>query len=105
MSGLPKVTDATFKEAVGADGLVLIDFSAPWCGPCKKLHPILEEIQAERQDVRIATVDIQDAPETAKACGVMSVPQVHFFKGGAPVDKFIGLQGKAKILELINKNL
>jgi thioredoxin 1 len=105
MADLPKVTDATFQETVAGDGLVLLDFSATWCGPCKKLHPILAEIQAERPDVRIGMVDIAEAPETARTCGVMSVPQVHFFKAGKPVDKFIGLQAKAKILELIDKNL
>ncbi|MDP2359897.1 MAG: thioredoxin family protein [bacterium] len=105
MAGLPKVTDATFQETVAGGGLVLIDFSATWCGPCKKLHPLLEDVQAERPDVRIALVDIQEAPEAARTCGVMSVPQVHFFKEGRAVDKFIGLQSKARILELINKNL
>jgi thioredoxin 1 len=105
MSELTKVTDATFQETVAGDQLVLVDFSATWCGPCKKLHPLLAEVQAERSDVRIVMVDIQDAPETARACGVMSVPQVHFFKGGKAVDKFIGLQAKGKILELIDKNI
>ena len=105
MSELPKVTDATFRDMTGAAGLTLIDFGAAWCAPCKKLHPILAEIQAERPDVRIATVDIVEAPEAARSCGVMSVPQVHFFKAGAPVDKFIGLQSKARILEMIDKNL
>jgi thioredoxin 1 len=105
MAGLPKVNDSTFQETVNTGGLVLIDFSATWCAPCKKLHPILEEIQGERSDVRIVMADIQEAPELAKTCGVMSVPQVHFFKDGAHVDKFIGLQAKPKILELINKNL
>jgi thioredoxin 1 len=105
MSNLPTVTDANFKETVSGPMLTLIDFSATWCAPCKKLHPILEEIQAERPDIRIAMVDITEAPVTAKECGVMSVPQVHFFKDGKPVDKFIGLQAKAKILDAINKNL
>lgn len=105
MAGLPSVTDANFKETINQGGLVLVDFSATWCGPCKKLHPILEEIQAERADVKIAMVDIQQAPETARSCGVMSVPQVHFFKDGAKVDQFIGLQGKPKILELIQKHI
>ena len=89
MSELSKVTDADFKETAGAPGLTLIDFSATWCGPCKRLHPILAEIQAERPELRIVTVDIEEAPQAALACGVMSVPQVHFFKDGAPVDKFI----------------
>lgn len=105
MSELPKLSDANFQETVAGESLVLVDFSATWCGPCKKLHPLLAEIQAERPEVRICLVDIQDAPETARACGVMSVPQVHFFKGGKAVDKFIGLQAKGKILELIDKNI
>lgn len=105
MAGLPKVSDATFQETINAGGLVLIDFSATWCAPCKKLHPILEDIQGEMGDVRIVMADIQEAPEMAKTCGVMSVPQVHFFKDGAHVDKFIGLQAKPKIVELINKHL
>lgn len=105
MAGLPKVTDADFQAMIDAGGLVLVDFSATWCGPCKKLHPILEEIQGERQDVRISMVDIQEAPETARACGVMSVPQVHVYKDGAAVDKVIGLQSKARLLEIINKHL
>ncbi|MFA7330409.1 MAG: thioredoxin family protein [Candidatus Delongbacteria bacterium] len=105
MAELTKVTDANFQETVAAGGLVLVDFSATWCGPCKKLHPLLAEVQAERGDVRIVTVDIQEAPDAARSCGVMSVPQVHFFKDGKAVDKFIGLQAKAKILELIDKNI
>ena len=84
---------------------VVIDVFATWCGPCKKLHPILEEIQAERSDIKIAMVDIQAAPKTAQSCGVMSVPQVHFFKDGEKVDMFIGLQSKANISALIDKNL
>jgi thioredoxin 1 len=105
MANLKQITDADFKEFVSDDGLVLVDFSATWCGPCKKLHPILEEIQGERDDVKIAMVDIQTAPDTARSCGVMSVPQVHFFKNGEKVDQFIGLQSKGAILKHIEKNL
>ncbi len=104
MADLTKVTDATFEATVKSDKLVLVDFSATWCGPCKKLHPILAEIQAERDDVLVVMADIEEAAQTARSCGVMSVPQVHFFKDGKAVDKFIGLQSKAKILELIEKN-
>jgi thioredoxin 1 len=105
MSNLKSIADADFSEFTKQGGLVLVDFSATWCGPCKKLHPILEEIQAERSDIKIAMVDIQAAPKTAQSCGVMSVPQVHFFKDGEKVDMFIGLQSKANISALIDKNL
>ena len=105
MSKLPSVTDADFSEFINQGGLVLVDFSATWCGPCKKLHPILEEIQEGRDDIKIAMVDIQAAPKTAQSCGVMSVPQVHFFKDGEKVDMFIGLQSKANVTALIEKNL
>lgn len=104
MADLPKVTDADFQEVIQDDKLVLVDFSATWCGPCKKLHPILADVQAEREDVKVVLADIEQAPDTARSCGVMSVPQVHFFRGGKPVDKVIGLQSKAKILELIEKH-
>jgi thioredoxin 1 len=105
MAGLPSVTDADFQQFISGQGLALVDFSATWCGPCKKLHPILEEIQRERDDLRIAVVDIQQAPDAARSCGVMSVPQVHFFKDGVKVEHFIGLQSKPKILELIDKHV
>jgi thioredoxin 1 len=105
MADMKQVTDAEFKEFVASGGLVLVDFSATWCGPCKKLHPILAEIQTERTDVKIAIVDIQTAPETARSCGVMSVPQVHIFKDGEKVDQFIGLKSKNDIVKYIEKNL
>ncbi len=105
MAELTRITDAEFKEFTAQPGLVLVDFSATWCGPCKKLHPILEEIQAEREDLKIATVDIQQAIEAARSCGVMSVPQVHFFRDGVKVDQFIGLLNKPAIVQMIEKNL
>ena len=104
MTELPKIKDAEFQDFTSKPGLVLVDFSATWCGPCKKLHPILGEIAASRDDVTIGMVDIQEAPKAAQSCGVMSVPQVHVWKDGEKVDQFIGLQNKAFIDAMIDRH-
>ncbi|MCA9786487.1 MAG: thioredoxin family protein, partial [Candidatus Cloacimonetes bacterium] len=67
MSTLTKVDDGNFQDFVSQAGLVLVDYGATWCGPCKKLNPVLEEIQGERADVRIGKVDIEEARQAALA--------------------------------------
>jgi thioredoxin 1 len=104
MADLSKVNDGNFQEFTSQAGLVLVDYGATWCGPCKKLNPVLEEIQGERPDIRIGKVDIEEARQAAMANGVMSVPQVHFYLDGKKVDQFLGYQDKAKVLALINKH-
>lgn len=104
MADLSKVTDDNFQEFVSQDGLVLVDYGATWCGPCKKLNPVLEQILDERSDLSIGKVDIEVARQAAISNGVMSVPQVHFYKNGAKVDQFMGYQDKAKVLEFIEKH-
>ncbi len=104
MADLSKVTDDNFQEFVSQDGLVLVDYGATWCGPCKKLNPVLEEILDERSDLQIGKVDIEVARQSAISNGVMSVPQVHFYKNGSKVDQFMGFQDKAKVLEFIDKH-
>jgi thioredoxin 1 len=104
MAGMTHVDDGNFQEFVSQAGLVLVDYGATWCGPCKKLNPILEEILGERADVHIGKVDIEQARQAALANGVMSVPQVHFYKDGTKVDQFLGYQDKSKVLALINKH-
>ncbi|KZR58297.1 thioredoxin [Pseudobacillus badius] len=99
-----KATDQNFNDET-ASGLVLADFWAPWCGPCKMIAPVLEELDAELADkVKIVKIDVDENQETAGKYGVMSIPTLILFKGGQPVDKVIGFQPKEALAELVNKH-
>ena len=98
------VTDQTFATEI-KEGLVLADFWAPWCGPCKMIAPVLEEIDAEIGDkVGIIKLNVDENPETTKSFGVMSIPALILFKDGVEVDKVIGFQQKEALTELILKH-
>ena len=80
------VTDATFTaEVLESEQPVLVDFTADWCPPCRVMHPILDEIDASRDDLRIVSVDVDTEKETAARYGVMSMPTFMLFRNGAPV--------------------
>jgi thioredoxin 1 len=101
---ISQVTDQTFATEI-KEGLVLVDFWAPWCGPCKMIAPVLEEIDGEIGDrVRIIKLNVDENPETTRAFGVMSIPTMMFFKDGVAVDKVIGYQPKEALVELISKH-
>ena len=87
------------------DGVVLVDFYADWCGPCKMVSPILEEISEERNDFKIIKVNVDKASELATKYGVMSIPTMIVFKNGVEVDKNIGFLPKDDIIKLIEKNM
>ncbi|WP_099158697.1 thioredoxin [Virgibacillus ndiopensis] len=98
------VTDQNFTKET-AEGLVLADFWAPWCGPCKMIAPVLEEIDGEMEDkVQIVKLDVDENQETAGKFGVMSIPTLLLFKDGNVVDQVIGFQPKEALVELINKH-
>lgn len=105
MMAMKQVTDQTFRDDV-ASGTVLVDFWAPWCGPCKMIAPVLEEIDQEVGDkLTIAKLNVDENPDTAGEFGVMSIPTLMVFKDGQMVDKMTGFQPKAQLLEWVNPHL
>ena len=91
-AGVQVVTDADFEaQVVGAEGLVLVDFGAPWCGPCRMMAPTVEQLAGEYTGrVKVATLDVDDNQQTAARYNVRSLPTFLLFKGGQPVDQVIG---------------
>lgn len=95
---LTDVTDANFKaEVLDADGPVLVDFWAPWCGPCRVVHPVLEEIDAERDDLRIVSINVDENQQTAANYEVLSIPTMILFKDGAIAKKVVGAMPKRRL--------
>ncbi|WP_138495224.1 thioredoxin [Paenibacillus pinistramenti] len=97
------VSDSTFKAEVEGQGTVLVDFWAPWCGPCKMIAPILDELAGE-VNATIAKVNVDENPESASRFGVMSIPTLILFKDGQPVDKVVGVNSKEALKNLISKH-
>jgi thioredoxin 1 len=100
MSNVTHLTDATFAEAIGsADKPVLVDFTAAWCGPCKQISPILDELSVEQAEkLQIAKIDVDENPQTVLQYDVMSMPTLILFKDGVPERKMIGARGKQHLL-------
>jgi thioredoxin 1 len=96
--------DQSFTNETG-EGLVLADFWAPWCGPCKMIAPVLEELDTEMSDkLKIVKLDVDENQETAGKFGVMSIPTLLLFKNGEVVDKVVGFQPKEALAELVSKH-
>ncbi len=95
MAGITEVTDTNFQaEVLEAEQPVLVDFWAPWCGPCRVVAPVLEEIAGERDDLRIVKLNTDENPQTAGSYGIMSIPTMILFKHGQPVKQIVGAKPK-----------
>jgi len=97
---LSEVTDTNFQaEVIESDQPVLVDFWAPWCGPCRVVGPVLEEIAGERDDLKIVKLNTDENPQTAGAFQVLSIPTLILFKNGQPVKKVVGAYPKRKLVQ------
>ncbi|MGL4649389.1 MAG: thioredoxin [Caldilineaceae bacterium] len=107
MSAPVVVTDATFDEKViNAGQPVLVDFWATWCGPCKMIAPILDQLSQELDGkLTVAKLDVDNNQDTSLAYGVMSIPTLLLFKNGEPVDRIVGFQPKEQLMRRLQPHL
>ena len=97
-----KITKENYDSVIDTDKVVLIDFFAQWCGPCKMMSPIIDKIANEHPEYVIGKVDVDEDPELARAFGVMSIPTIVVMKNGEVVNKSSGARPKDQILALLN---
>jgi len=92
------ITEATFDtEVIGSEQRIIVDFWAEWCGPCHAVAPVLDEIIAEREDIRLAKVNIDEEPGLASRFGILSIPAIVLFEGGEPKAAALGAQPKQSL--------
>ena len=97
-----EVSDQTFdKEVLQSDKPVVVDFWAAWCGPCKMLSPVVEEVAKEHQEVKFCKINVDDNPNQAGRFQIMSIPTLIFFRQGKAVDKVIGLISKGEMVKRV----
>lgn len=97
-----EITDATFEEET-SEGVVLIDFWATWCGPCKMQSPVIDQLAEERQDVKFTKMDVDQNQETARDLGIMAIPTLLIKKNGQIVDRLTGYTPKEKLNQILDQ--
>ncbi len=97
-----KVNKESFEtEVLKAEGMVLVDFFADWCGPCKMLSPIVDEVAEENTDIKVCKINVDDEPELAMRYNVMSIPTLVVIQNGEEVNKSVGLVSKEDIIKMV----
>jgi thioredoxin 1 len=104
MGAVLEINDANFNaEVLEASQPVLVDFWAPWCGPCRQIAPVVEQLSAESSgSAKVVKVNVDNAQECAQSYGVNSIPTLILFKGGEPVDRFVGVQPKSRLQQALD---
>ena len=101
MSVLSVNKNSFVNEVINSDKTVIVDFWASWCGPCKMLSPIVDEIAQEHPEIKVCKVNVDDEPELAQSFRIMSIPTLIVFKGGKAVSSSVGLRPKSEIEAMI----
>ena len=106
-NAITTLTDTTVDEEIAsADLPVIVDFWAEWCGPCKMIAPILDEVAGEQAEkLRVVKVNVDDSPDVARRFDIMSIPTLIVFKDGQPVKRMLGAKGKGQLLQEIGEYL
>ena len=103
-AGVAEFSDATFaQDVLQSSQPVLVDFWAPWCGPCRMIAPVIEQLAAENLgSVKVGKINIDESPSIAQEYGVNSIPTLMVFKGGEVIERFVGVQPKDRLQEALN---